>query len=231
MKRNGAITHRGPHLLLLATVYLLLAIGGIAIAGALRHGAGYANPFGPIQAIQQFLASSPLSVKVAGMFLFASAIPLGIFTGTVVSQLRFLGVRAAGTYIALFGGLMASGSLVLSGLFTWTLSLPEVAAAAGTTRAIHFLAFLFGGVTFAVGFGLLAAGVSITSAFARKLPRWIVVLGLVIAIAGEFSTFSLIAYPFNFLIPIARFGGFVWLLAVGATLQRTREARMHSAAA
>jgi hypothetical protein len=107
-------------------------------------------------------------------------------------------------------------------LLTWVLSVPDVTASVATLRAIHFLSFLSGGVAFSVGFGLLAAGVSVTSLFAKLLPRWIVVLGLVIAIAGEFSTFSLLARPATILLPITRFGGFIWLLAVAATLPKTR---------
>jgi hypothetical protein len=35
---------------------------------------------------------------------FGAAIPLGIFTATMVSRLQFLGVRAAGAQIGFFGG-------------------------------------------------------------------------------------------------------------------------------
>jgi hypothetical protein len=41
------------------------------------------------------------------MFLqFGALIPLGIYAATAATRLRFLGVNAAGPYIALFGGLM-----------------------------------------------------------------------------------------------------------------------------
>ena len=80
-------------------------------------------------------------------------------------------------------------------------------------KAIDFLNFLLGGVVFAVGFGLLAAGVSVTSYFMRLLPRWLVALGMLLAITGELSSFSLIAYPANFFIPITRFVGFIWMFS------------------
>jgi hypothetical protein len=82
------------------------------------------------------------------------------------------------------------------------------------------LSFLFGGPAYAAGFGLLAAGVSITSYFSRLLPRWLVVLGMVVAVAGEFSTLSLIAYPANFLLPITRYLGFIWLMWAAVKLTR-----------
>jgi len=94
---------------------------------------------------------------------------------------------------------------------------------------------LFGGTGFAVAFGLLAAGVSITSHFARLLPRWLVVLGLIVAVAGELSSLSLIAYPANLAIPATRFVGIAWLLLVGgrlpATLRRTEGASPEGATA
>ena len=71
--------------------------------------------------------------------------------------------------------------------------MPEIAASVPVVRAVYFLSFLFGGAAYAVGFGLLAAGVSVTSFFFRLLPRWLVLFGMVVAVAGELSAFSLIA--------------------------------------
>ena len=133
-----------------------------------------------------------------------------------------MGVRAAGTNIALLGGLTATIALLLSGIVGWVLSVPEVSASVPVVKAIDFLSFLLGGVVYAVGFGLLAAGVSVTSYFMRLLPRWIVALGILVALAGELSSFSLIAYPANFLIPITRFVGFIWMLSVAVALTKGR---------
>jgi len=138
-----------------------------------------------------------------------------------VSRLRFRGVRAAGTNIALLGGLAAALALAVSALCSWVLSVPEVNSSIATMRLMHFLSFLAGGVAFAVGFGLLAAGVSVTSLLARLLPRWLVGLGLLIAVAGELSSISLVAYPMAFALPVTRFGGFVWLIAIGLFLPKT----------
>ena len=126
---------RGPSLTLLAVGHILLLVAGLAVATVLRHGAPYATPFSSGDAIRSFFAASPAAVRVGNFFFFGSAIPFGIFTATVVSRLRFLGVRAAGTQIALFGGFMASTALALSGLFGWVLSLPDVLSSAATARA------------------------------------------------------------------------------------------------
>src|SRR3984885_1154470 len=220
MESNRATRFAGPPLLPLAIVYTLLFVASIVFAALLRHGAPFVTPFGDAEAARAFFASNPLAVKVSAFFFFGSAVPLAIFTATVVSRLRYLGVRAAGTNIALFGGFAASGAIAISGLCTWVLSVPEVSASLVATRVPYFMSFLSGGAGFAVAFGLLAAGVSVASHFARLLPRWLVVLGMIAAVAGELSFLSLIAYPANLAIPVTRFVGFAWLILVGRRLPK-----------
>ena len=213
---------RGPSLILLATVHILVFVAGLVAAATLRHGAPYVTPFAPAEEVRLFFAQSPTAVRVSNFFLFGSAVPFGIFAVTTVSRLRFLGVRAAGTNITLLGGLTATIALILSGITGWVLSVPEVSASAQVVKAIFFLCFLFGGAVYAVGFGLLAAGVSVTSYFTRLLPRWMVVLGMLLAITGELSSLSLIAYPANFFIPITRYLGLIWMVAIAVALTKNR---------
>ena len=215
---------RGPSLILLATAHILLFAAGLAASAALRHGAPFVTPFASAEALSSFFTQSPTAVRVSSFFLFGSAVPLGIFAVTAVSRLRYMRVRAAGTNIALLGGLIATIALLLSGIVGWVLSVPEVSASAPVVKAIVFLNFLLGGVVYAVGFGLLAAGVSVTSYFMRLLPRWLVALGMLVALAGELSSISLIAYPANFFIPITRFVGFIWMLSVAVALTKNRKA-------
>ncbi len=213
---------RGPSLILLATVHILVFVAGLVAAAMLRHGASYVTPFAPAEQMRLFFAQSPTAVRVSNFFLFASAVPFGIFAVTIVSRLRFMGVRAAGTNITFLGGLTATFALILSGIMGWVLSVPEVSASAQVVKAIFFLCFLFGGTVYAVGFGLLAAGVSVTSYFMRLLPRWMVVLGMLLAMTGELSSLSLIAYPANFFIPITRYLGLIWMVSVAVALTRNR---------
>ena len=229
MELSAQTRHAGPPLPLLALVHLLLFAASVFAGILLRHGAVYVNPYSSLPAVQDFFANSPQAIRVSAFFFFGSAVPLGLFTATIVSRLRFLGVRAAGTYIALFGGFVASAALGISALYSWVLSIPDVvSSAAAFVHAIYFLSFLFGGVAFAVGFGLLAAGVSITGYFRRLLPTWIVVFGIVIALAGELSSLSLLWYSASFLLPLTRFGGFLWLIAVAISLPKTLVAERKS---
>ena len=214
---------RGPSLILLATVHIVIFAAGLVAGATLRHGAPFVTPFAPAEDVRLFFAQNPTAVRVSNFFLFGSAVPFGIFAVTIVSRLHFLRVRAAGTNIALFGGLAAAIALFLSGLAGWVLSVPEVTTSAPVVKAIVFLNFLFGGVFYAVGFGLLAAGVSVTSYFMRILPQWLVALGMLVALTGELSSLSLIAYPANFFIPITRFVGYIWMLLAAIALTRTRK--------
>ncbi len=170
--------------------------------------------------MRTFLEVSPTAVRVGNFFLLGSGIPFGIFAVTVVSRLRFMRVRAAGTNIALLGGFIATLALILSGAVGWILSVPEVLTSAPLIKAISFFNFLLGGPVFAVGFGLLAAGVSVTCHFMRLLPRWAVVLGMILALTGELSSLSLVFYPANFFIPITRYLGLIWMFAIAVELTR-----------
>jgi hypothetical protein len=91
-------------LLPLAIVRTLLFVANIASAALLRHGAPFVTPFGDAEAARAFFGANPFAVKVSAFFFFGSPVPLAIYAATVVSRLRYLGVRAAGTNIALFGG-------------------------------------------------------------------------------------------------------------------------------
>jgi hypothetical protein len=212
----------GPSLILTAIAHILVFVAGLVAAGVLRHGASFVTPFAPVEQLRAFLEQSPLAVRVSSFFLFGSAVPFGIFAVTTVSRLRFMGVRAAGTNITLLGGLTATMALFLSGMAGWILSVPDVIASGPVVKAIDFFNFLCGGVFYAVGFGLMAAGISVTSYFMRLLPRWLVALGMLIAITGELSWFSLIAFPANFFIPITRFIGFLWMILAAIFLTRDR---------
>jgi hypothetical protein len=210
----------GPSLLMLTIVHIALFAANMAAGAALRHGAFFVSPTAGSETVRAFFAENPAAVRISSFLIFSSAIPFGILTATAVMRLRFLGVRAAGSYIALFGGFAASGALALCGLFGWVLSLPDVVASTSVVRALSSLSFLFGGVTFAVGFGLLIAGIAVTCHFMRLLPRWLTIFGVVVAAAGEISSLSLVWYAANFLIPVNRYLGLIWLLIAAVKLAK-----------
>lgn len=219
---NRARKHPSPPLLLLALVHLALFVAGLGGSVALAGGAALPSPFDPDRARDYFEAHA-MAVRVASFFLFGSAVPLGLFAATASSRLTFLGVRAAGVGIASFGGVGASLMLSLSGLCLWVLGQPGFGQLPEASRALHLLAFATGGPGFAVTFGVLVLGLSLAGGLTRRLPRWLMWFGVAIGVLGELSSLSLLLRSVAILLPLTRFPGLVWLVAVGATLPVARE--------
>jgi hypothetical protein len=214
--------HLSPPLLPVAIVYTALFLGSIVGPTLAAGGVHFPSPFGPAALSAAYFAEHAGAVRLAAFLQFGAAVPLGIFTATLVDRLRFLGMKVAGTVIALYGGLAASLFLALSAMAQWVLSQPGVAAEAGAARALHLLAFATGGPGHVVPLGLLLAGASVPALLGRLLPRWLAWLGLALAAVAELSWLSLIFPGAAYLLPAARFPAFVWILAVGALLPPRR---------
>jgi hypothetical protein len=139
---------------------------------------------------------------------------------SMVARLKFLGVRAAGADMALFGGLAPAMGLVIASCVLWAMTYPGIPQDANLLQALYRVSFGLGGPGYSVFFGLLAAGISVTAGLYKLLPRWIVILGLVVAVAGELSWFEILNVKLIPLIPLARFPGFVWMIAAGFSLSK-----------
>jgi hypothetical protein len=172
-----------------------------------------------------FFQARSTAVLAMAFFHFGAAISLGIFTAAVFSRLQFLGVRAAGASIALFGGLATVFNMMASALVSWVTVHPGITQDTLLVQALYYLQYAFGGPGFSVPLGLLIAGVSVPAAFMKLLPKWLVGFGLVLAVCGELSSLNLIFPKALFLIPLTRFPGFVWLIAAGFLLPKTAVAR------
>jgi len=220
------VHHSGPPLLLPAISYTVLVV-----AGAVTLGSTMAVPHDAAHQAAAYVARIARASTWGSFFEFGSAVPLLIFVATTVSRLRFLRVRAAGELIALCGGIATVAMLMVSALSIWSLTRPGVADTDSAVRLLQALSFAGGGPGFAVTFGLFIAGVSVTAGLYRLIPRWIMVLGLVVAVAGELASFTLVYWNAAFCIPVARFLGILWMLAVAITLPRSIAADKASVAA
>jgi len=214
--------HRGPNLAALSVVYTILFLASLSVTAIMTKGDHFPSPFIAPDLAQAFFAKNGNAVSIAAFLQFGAAVPLGIFTATVVSRLQFLGINVAGVFITLFGGFAASLSSAISAVVQWVLAQPGVASQTGPVTVLHLLAFATGGVGYVVPFGLLLAGVSVIAWFTRMLPHWLVWLGLVLAAIAELSSLSLIVTPAVYLLPVARFLGFVWIISTGFLLPRSR---------
>ena len=218
--------HAGPPLGPVAIVSAVLVTASLVPVSRLGAVIGIAAPYFPVPSapatsIEIYFASHRLPILICAVLQFGAAIPLGVFTATVVSRLRFLGVRAAGAHIALFGGLAAAFNSMAAASVLWVMAQPGIAEDATLVRALYYLQFALGGPGYSVPLGLLLAGVSIAAGFMRLLPRWVVVCGLVIAVVGEISWISLFIRSATFLVPLTRFSAFLWLIAAGFALPTT----------
>jgi hypothetical protein len=214
--------HRGPSPVAVAIVFTTLFVASLVVSMATAEGEHFPSPFQPEAFSLAYFAKHAEAVRVGAFLQFGSAVPLGIFTATVVSQIRFLGVNVAGAFISLFGGVGASLFLAISALIQWVLSYLGGASAEGTIHALHLLAFATGGVGYVVTAGLLVAGISVSGGLSKLLPRWLMWFGLVVAALAELSALSLVVAPAMYLLPAARFPAFVWMICVGALLPKTR---------
>jgi len=219
---NPYSVHRGPHPGAVALVYVILFVASLLSVGITTKGEGFPNPYGDIQHAQTALLQYINIIRISAFLQFCAAIPLGIFTAAVTSRLRFLGVNVTGISIALFGGIAASVFMTISSLSGWILTQPGVAADINIMHTLQFFGFTTGGVAFTVATGLLMAGISVPCLFGNYTPKWIAIFGLVLAALAEISSFSLLFYPANYLLPVARFGSYIWMIATGFTLAKNK---------
>ena len=222
--------HRGPPLLLLAIVSTALFFAAIIAIAVMSHGGRIPSPYEPASVTASFFSDYASAIRVGAFLQLGAAIVFGLFTATVVSRLRFLGIQAAGAWIALFGGFTGAMFWALSALVLWVLGQPDFAFSAGDLHALHLFMFAVGGVGHVAGAGLLVAGVSVSAGLARLVPRWLMVFGLVIAVVAELSTLTLVAPVATYLLPIARLLTFVWLICAAALLPKTRGERFEGRA-
>jgi hypothetical protein len=214
--------HAGPNPGIVAIVYTLLFNAGLYFVISFTGGPHFPGPWESSETIAAYFQGHSRAVLACAFLQFGAAIPLGIFTATMVSRLQFLGVRVAGAHIALFGGLMTAFNMAASALVLWVMAYPGIAQDSAVLRALYYLTFAFGGVGFSVPMGLLIAGLSIPAAFFKLLPKWLVVFGIVLAVIGELSALALVIPNALFLIPLTRFPGFIWLIGAGFALPKTR---------
>lgn len=195
-----------------------LLFGGIAVGVAL--GGVLPLPYGPADAVVAYVRSQPVAVQVIATATFASSVPLALYAAAAGARVRRLGVAGPGPAIALTGGVLAAGSLGLTGLLGWALSRPDVGTDATAVRVLYFLAFLVGGVGHVVALGLLVAGIAVPGLIAGLLPRPVAWLGVATAALAELATLVLVWPGLGVILPIARVCALAWLVVAGALLPR-----------
>jgi hypothetical protein len=220
-----ALKHPGPPLWLLALLYTVLFNAGLFPVTMFGGRPYWPGPWQPPADIISFFQTQATRVLTCVLFQTGAMICLGLFTAVVVSRMQFLGVRAAGVYIALLGGFLTVFDSLGAGMATWTLIRPVIAQTPSSILALNYFSYALGGPGFSIPMGLLMAGVSVSAGLSKLIPKWVMILGLFLAACGELSVFHLIFPQLLFLIPLTRFPGFIWIVAVGFTLPKFKQAQ------
>ncbi|OLT36979.1 hypothetical protein BJF79_06290 [Actinomadura sp. CNU-125] len=113
--------------------------------------------------------------------------------------------RRSGPAIALAGGVMSAVAMALCGVLGWAASRSGSPQSPVLARTLADLMFATGGPAHVVAFGLLLAGVAVLALLLRLVPAGLAWSGI-----G---------------LPIARFGGLIWLIAASVLLPRERPRR------
>ena len=103
----------GPHPLVPALAYGALMIAWVAVS------VGGPNPATPAAEALAYARTHTGQLHAGALLAFGAAVPLAVWTATIYRRLRTLGVTAPGAVIGLAGGVLAAGSIGLSGLMTW----------------------------------------------------------------------------------------------------------------
>ena len=203
----------GPDLLLLTLVYL-----GLVLAGGSKLSAAVAIPHDSAEKALAYMTLHGRAIQLGSFFELVSAIPLGIFVATAVSRIRFLGVRAAGESIAFLGGISATLLLMLAALTNWSLTRPGISEEAGAASALRAVSFAAAGPAFVVMLGFFVAGVSVAAGLQKNLPQWLVWFGIVVGLACELASLTVLSFKAGYFIPAGRFGSILWMIGVSLTL-------------
>lgn len=198
----------GPPLVLPAVSYAGLTVAAIALAAS--------APLPGVSATEYFeyVSTHRDQLRLSSFLFFAAGLPLAIWTAIAYRRVRGLAGNPPGAPIALVGGVLAASAAMLTGLLGWTVSRTDDAAIAS---ALRDLGFAVGGVGFVAGMGLLFVGVAV-SMLRLDLARPTAVAGIALGVVAAVAQFSLIFEPLGLALPIARFGGIIWLIVVSLQL-------------
>ncbi|WP_040837149.1 hypothetical protein [Nocardia brevicatena] len=214
----------GPPLPPIAIATVALFMASLILPIILAAGATFPSPYSDEAMIVDYFRSNTTPVLIGALLQFAASIPLGIFAATASARLNHLGVRAPGPTIGLVGGILASTSMAISALITWTLTRPEILDHTELIRLLHDLAFITGGPGFIVPSGLLLAGIAVPGLIARLLPHWHAWAGLVIACLAMIATLTVAIGELSILLPVVRFPSLAWIVIAAFLLPTHRAA-------
>ena len=140
-----------------------------------------------------YFQARPDPVLLSAFLHFGAAMVLGIFTAGVVRRLRTLGVKGMAPDVALFGGLAASFNMASAALVQWVLAQARHRGGSLGGAAPRFPPLRPRRTRLFRPAGPPDRRRVDPRRRRTLLPRWVVVLGLVLAVVGVLSGFSMVA--------------------------------------
>ncbi|GLZ81111.1 hypothetical protein Afil01_59180 [Actinorhabdospora filicis] len=201
--------------LILAGIPVVMAfLVGMIAALAIGDGA-YPSPFLDQDVILDWLSKNSDAAQIMSLTQLISALALLVFSARLAESLRQRD-NVAHAAIVQSAGAVSSLMLAMSALLEWVAVRPDVLTSAPAARLVHDLSFLTGGPGHVAALGLMIGTAALGLAKSRTIPSWLTVLGAIVGVAGILSVASLMTETAAYLLPIARFPGFIWI--VGATV-------------
>jgi len=222
LERSAAVT--GP---LVGAAFL----GGVGTAVKLSDHP-YPRPGADADAIRTYFTDGARGARVSATGQLVSATALAAFSGAVAAFARRSGRRgivrrhrgdpAADRLAAaaVAGGTLASAALAASGLHAAALTTRRAADPARAV-ALHRRAFLAGGPTHGVGFGVLMGALGLAGLRGGTLRRPLAVAAVAAAVPNLLGPLYLVAEPAGWFIPMGRFPGLIVTGVAGAHIART----------
>jgi hypothetical protein len=198
--------------------YLVLTLLGAALPPLVAG----VRPWTSDSALLAFFQQHPGAAHANAFFTLGAAVPFLVFVAVATTRLRMLGLDVPGRIIAQAGGTVAAAMLATAGVATLAATQAHVAESASAVRALYGITFAAGGPAFVVLSGLLLLGVSISGLSGKVLPRTVGWGGVACGVLCELAALSAAFDGADVLLPIGRFGGLVWMLAIAVTLPSSR---------
>ncbi|MDA3627912.1 hypothetical protein OU415_20935 [Saccharopolyspora sp. WRP15-2] len=223
---ESAADLRGPRVAATAAVaYVGCFAVSLILPGLLGQRFAAPVPYASDEEVAAKLAASDHGLVPIGAFWqAASALALLVF---VPYAAQFVRGRVPGSALAGLvqaGGVVSGGLLVLSASAQWISYQPTVAADVHLFRAVTDLVFITGAAPHVATLGFLVGAVAYVGRKTGALPAWLNWFGLVIAAVSLVSMLSLMFEVATIFIPLGRYVGMIWFLAVAAVLWSRREA-------
>jgi hypothetical protein len=206
---------------------VLFFVAGLVAGGVTAPSVPFATPYSGDEVARRYLFADPAalqrSLQLGGLLQLLSAMALLAFVPWLADFVSRHGSPERAGLVRTAG--VASGVLlVVSSVGSWILSMVDSLGDLAVSRTLMDLAFITGAAPAVGTLGLVLWQVSRTALAARALPAWVGWAGSVLGAASVLSLLSLVAEPATLLIPVGRYLGFVWFLAVSLLLWRRADA-------